>query len=241
MARAHAAAYRLIHERVPAALVSWAQHVFAFAADRPTHGADRWAASLSDRMFNRPFVDLVREGRTSGPPGLRLDVPEAQGTCDFVGINIYGRRRVRFSAREWRAAFNRHAPPPPDALRGDSGAEEKFGEPFPQRIGALDELLTGLGKPLVITENGYADALDRVRPWVIAEAARQMHGLIGRGFDVRGYYHWTLVDNFEWDSGWDLRFGLFELDRVTQERTPRPSAELYAAIARANGLPSLQA
>ena len=68
-----------------------------------------------------------------------------------------------------------------------------------------------------------------------------MHGLIGRGFDVRGYYHWTLVDNFEWDSGWDLRFGLFELDPVTQERTPRPSAELYGSIARANGLPSPQA
>ena len=240
MARAHAAAYRLIHERVPEALVSWAQHVFTFAADRPRHAADRWAASLSDRMFNRPFVDLVRDGRTSGPPGLRLDVPEAKGTCDFVGINLYGRRRVRFAAREWRAAFNRHAPPAPHALRGDLGAEEKFGEPFPQGIGALDELLTGLGKPLVITENGYADALDRVRPWVIAEAARQMHGLIGRGFDVRGYYHWTLVDNFEWDAGWDLRFGLFALDPVTQERTPRPSAELYATIARANGLPSLR-
>ena len=88
----------------------------------------------------------------------------------------------------------------------------------------------------MITENGYADALDRVRPWVIAEAARRMHGLIGRGFDVRGYHHWTLVDNFEWDSGWDLRFGLYELDLATGERRARPSAGLYAAIARENAL-----
>jgi len=75
-----------------------------------------------------------------------------------------------------------------------------------------------------------------VRPWVITEAARHVHGLIARGFDVRGYHHWTLVDNFEWDSGWDLRFGLYELDLRTGERRPRASAALYGAIARANAL-----
>ena len=49
-----------------------------------------------------------------------------------------------------------------------------------------------------------------------------MHDLIARGFDVRGYHHWTLVDNFEWDAGWDLRFGLYELNVATQERLPAP-------------------
>jgi beta-glucosidase len=240
MARAHAHVYRVLHELVPDAFVSWAQHVISFVPERPGHAGDRWAAALSDRMFNRPFVELVRDGRTSGPPGLRIEVPEARGTCDFLGINLYGRRRVRFSLREWRAAFNRPAPPPPDAPRGDPGSDEKFGEPYPQGIAALEVWLEQLDKPLVITENGYADALDRVRPWVIAEALRQLHLLLDRGLDVRGYYHWTLTDNFEWDSGWDLRFGLFELDPATQEREPRSSAALYSAIARANALdPSL--
>jgi beta-glucosidase len=179
---------------------------------------------------------VVADGRSAGPPGLRLDVAEARGTCDFLAVNLYGRRRVRFSARDWRAAFNRFAPPGPEAPRGDPGAEEKFGEPFPQGIRALDEWLTRLGTPLVITENGYADALDRVRPAVIVEAVRALHDLIQRGFDVRGYHHWTLVDNFEWDAGWDLRFGLYELDLATQERRPRPSAALYGAIARENAL-----
>jgi beta-glucosidase len=53
---------------------------------------------------------------------------------------------------------------------------------------------------------------------------------------VRGYHHWTLVDNFEWDSGWDLRFGLYELDLATGERRARRSAALYGAIARRNAL-----
>ena len=163
-------------------------------------------------------------------------MPEARGTCDFLGVNLYGRRRVRFSPRDWRAAFNRFAPPAPDAPRGDPGAEEKFGEPYPQGIRALDEWLARLGKPLVITENGYADALDRVRPAVIAEAVRSMHALIARGFDVRGYHHWTLVDNFEWDAGWDLRFGLYELNPATQARKMRRSGHFFGEIARRNGL-----
>ena len=55
MARAHAAAYRLIHERVPGAFVSWVQHLLTFEPYRPAHAGDRWTAGLSDRMFNAPF------------------------------------------------------------------------------------------------------------------------------------------------------------------------------------------
>ena len=236
MARAHARVYALIHDSVPDAFVSWAHHLMTFVPDRPRHRGDRWAAALSDRMFNRPFLEVIAAGHSSGPPGLRIDVPEAQGTCDFVGINLYGRRRVQFSPREWRAAFNRFAPPAPDAPRGDPSAEEKFGEPFPQGIRSLGEWPERLGKPLVITENGYADALDRVRPAVLVEAVRAMHDLLQRGLDVRGYHHWTLVDNFEWDAGWDLRFGLYELDLATQARKVRRSGRFLAEIAGRNGL-----
>jgi beta-glucosidase len=57
------------------------------------------------------------------------------------------------------------------------------------------------------------------------------------GVDVRGYYHWSLVDNFEWVDGWSLRFGLIAIDRHTQERRPRASAGLYGEICRRNALP----
>jgi beta-glucosidase len=53
-----------------------------------------------------------------------------------------------------------------------------------------------------------------------------------------GYFHWTLVDNFEWAEGWTLRFGLFSLDPETQRRTPRRSAALYADIVQANAITS---
>ncbi|HST88571.1 MAG TPA: family 1 glycosylhydrolase, partial [Ktedonobacterales bacterium] len=93
-----------------------------------------------------------------------------------------------------------------------------------------------IGKPIYVTENGVADAADRLRPWQLALAVRALHAAITAGADVRGYYHWTLVDNFEWSEGWKTRFGLVALDPQTQTRTPRHSAALYGVIARANAL-----
>jgi beta-glucosidase len=63
-----------------------------------------------------------------------------------------------------------------------------------------------------------------------------MHRAIRKGADVRGYYHWTLVDNYEWGEGWTTRFGLFALDPKTQVRTPRPSARLFQELVRANAI-----
>jgi beta-glucosidase len=64
----------------------------------------------------------------------------------------------------------------------------------------------------------------------------EMHRAMAQGADVRGYYHWTLVDNFEWSEGWGLRFGLVALDPETQARTPRRSAELFSRIAWQNAI-----
>jgi beta-glucosidase len=63
-----------------------------------------------------------------------------------------------------------------------------------------------------------------------------VHRAIQEGIPVRGYLHWTLVDNFEWAEGWSVRFGLIELDLRTQERTPRVSASLFGEISRANAI-----
>jgi beta-glucosidase/6-phospho-beta-glucosidase/beta-galactosidase len=71
---------------------------------------------------------------------------------------------------------------------------------------------------------------------LIVNAAKQVHDLIQEGYDLRGYFHWTLVDNFEWTEGWKLRFGLIDLDPATQRRTMRNSGQLFQRIARSNAL-----
>ena len=83
-------------------------------------------------------------------------------------------------------------------------------------------------------ENGVPDAEDQIRPWLIVNVLRELHGLIAQNYDIRGYLHWTLTDNFEWNEGWKLRFGLVALDPETQHRTMRSSAKLFSEIVRSN-------
>ncbi len=89
-------------------------------------------------------------------------------------------------------------------------------------------------KPIYITENGLADAKDKYRAWFIQETLHHVHRAIADGVDVRGYFHWSLTDNFEWESGFWPRFGLIEIDYQTLQRIPRPSALLYREICKTN-------
>ncbi len=88
--------------------------------------------------------------------------------------------------------------------------------------------------PILVTENGLADAADAQRGRFILDHLAWLARAIDEGCDVRGYLHWSLIDNFEWAHGFAPRFGLAEVDYQTFERTPRPSARLYAQIARGN-------
>lgn len=84
-------------------------------------------------------------------------------------------------------------------------------------------------KPIFITENGLADATDSYRRWWIEETIVAMERAISEGVDLRGYFHWSLLDNFEWAYGWWPRFGLVEVDREHgMKRTVRPSAKWFA-------------
>lgn len=85
-------------------------------------------------------------------------------------------------------------------------------------------------KPIIISENGLADSQDRYRAWFIANSLRSISNARKEGIDVRGYLHWSLLDNFEWAQGYWPKFGLIEVDRQTMERHPRPSAYFYQLL-----------
>ena len=102
------------------------------------------------------------------------------------------------------------------------------------------------GVPLHVTENGaaYPDVLtpdgavhDTDRIGYVDGHLRALHRAIADGADVRGYYLWSLLDNFEWGYGYSKRFGIVHVDYDTQERTPKDSAHWYADVIRRNGLP----
>lgn len=109
-------------------------------------------------------------------------------------------------------------------------------ELYPQAIYHVLVDLRRYKKPIYITENGLADAQDKKRGWLIFEILKNVSQAIDAGVDVRGYLHWSLMDNFEWDKGFWPRFGLLEIDYETLERKIRPSAKFYRDICLANGI-----
>jgi beta-glucosidase len=236
IARAHARAYRAIHELQPHAQVGWTDNYIVFHPANPESRLDRMVAGWQHHLFNSSFLRVIERGALLFPFSLLSgDLQEVKGTCDFVGINVYNRAYSRFDLRFPASLFG-HIFIPDDVPQGDPGVNHPYGEAYPHAIYLAAHNAARLGKPIYILENGVPDAQDRIRPWLIANAVRELHALIQQGIDVRGYFHWSLVDNFEWSEGWRLRFGLYALDRETQQRIARPSAQIYSAIAKANGL-----
>ena len=232
LCRAHAAVYHTIHALQADANVGWAQHYVVFKPRKPESALDRWLCGFIQRRFNDNFAEGIRSGR--GPFPLNRfgrSLPDVKDTCDFVGINYYSRLRVGFDRRSLRTLFVQISVPP-HKPQGDSGIEVPYGEVYPEGLRRAVEHFAGFKRPIYILENGVPDREDRIRPWVIESIVSQMRALLAEGVDLRGYFHWTLTDNFEWNEGWHLRFGLFELDPVTQMRKPRPSAQLYARLIR---------
>ncbi len=107
--------------------------------------------------------------------------------------------------------------------------------------GALRMALTDLWEefqlPIIVTENGVADEDDELRPAYIRDHLRAVADALDDGVDIRGYLLWTAWDNFEWAEGYTKKFGIFAVDRETQERIAKPSAGVYAEICRTLEIP----
>jgi beta-glucosidase len=233
--RAHALAYDRIHRLQPHARVGIATNWVEFEP-ASSSGTDRLLAFLYDSAFNRSSLQLLNGGSLPFPfSSLAPDVPEAVGKIDFIGLNVYNRLHVR---APWDGASRKTGGifVPPNVPQGDRGVELPYGEAFPDAILSSAREYAALKVPLYVMENGVPDRSDRIRPWVLVQSIKRVHQLIEAGLDLRGYFHWSLLDNFEWNEGWTLRFGLYELNPRTQERTARPSAALYRDIIQKNGL-----
>jgi beta-glucosidase len=232
MARGHAAAYHAIHALQPEARAGLAIN---YRSIHPAHAwfpLDRAVAGFQRRSFNEFFPRVAQDGVARLPFG-RKRLPEARGTQDFIGVNYYTRERVAFDLLKPGALFSRRSLRP-GALLSDGGmiANE------PEGMFEAVKWAQGFGLPILITENGVDDAEDRMRPQYLAQHLHQLWRAVNYNWPVKGYFHWSLVDNFEWERGWTQRFGLWGLDVETQKRIRRPSVDLYAEICKENGLSS---
>jgi beta-glucosidase len=236
MLRAHAAAYRTIHQMDGQAQVGLAHHIAVFDPADPSSTFDRLIATVHDRLFNAISLYAPDDGIIRFPVGMGLVHGPLIDSQDFIGVNYYVHYRVRFDPKRRIQGFARYLFPPGAPLTDVKMNGEPYSALSPEGFYQALQRAARLGKPIFVTENGCPDAADRVRPRLLATYLPQMHRALREGADIRGYFHWTLVDNFEWADGWGLRFGLIELDVPTGRRRVRPSGHFYGEIARANAL-----
>jgi beta-galactosidase len=162
------------------------------------------------------------------------------GRVDVVGLNDYSRA---FIAPAPGLLDNLEALPCLAALScGDrTGVDGDNGnEVYPYGLYEALREFSAYGLPMAVSENGVSDADDDLRPSYLVMHLMQVHRAIGEGLDVRAYLHWSLLDNYEWTSGYDQKFGLHAVDYATLARTARPSAGLYRDIVTGNGLTAAQ-
>lgn len=206
--RAHRRAYRVIKKNKEDVLVGIAKNKIFFDAYE-NRFFSKIVAVLFDYIYNGWFFERTERYH------------------DFVGVNYYNHNRIK-------AGFNN----PKNWLNQNENKEiSDFGwEIYPKGLYHVVMHSSAMKKPVFIFENGIADADDDQRPMFIKEHLRWLNKAIEDGADVRGYFHWSLLDNFEWAEGYQMKFGLAEVDRKTFERSPRPSFYLYRDIIKENGL-----
>jgi len=232
MLRGHAAAYHAIKKVQPGAQVGVAKHQTSLKSRRPAllHTPAR---NLIRYAFNRAWIEALMTGILRFP-SHHADVPEAVDMLDWIGLNYYYRFVAGFSLRAVRQMFIQQARPNNGIL-----GPESVGEIWPEGLFAeIKWLCERTNKPLYITENGLPDEDDSLRPLHLIRSLRSVWQAINYNYPVKGYFHWTLIDNFEWAEGYDprFRFGLYACDPETQRRTKKRSADLYGEICAANAL-----
>jgi beta-glucosidase len=147
---------------------------------------------------------------------------EAAKHCDYLGVQVYSRSIVG----------KKDLPPPKGAELTQNGME--FYPECVEHVVRYTAKQTGV--PIIVSENGIATEDDSRRVEYVQRAVAGVKRAIDDGVDVRGYVAWSLMDNFEWVSGYEPKFGMVAVDLKTQKRTIKPSAAILGNIARRNSL-----
>ena len=208
MAKAHKLAYAVIKKEYDGAKVGIAKNNNYFEPYK-NQILSKILTLFANYFWNKWFLNKIN------------------GHQDFVGINYYNHNRIHVRLSHPTSWFNQN----------ENKEVSDFGwELYPEGIYHVTRQVARYKKPIYIFENGIADADDDQRPRFLKDNLKWLHKAVEDGADVKGYFHWSLLDNFEWAEGYKMKFGLVEVDFKTLERKPRNSYYLYKEICEKNGL-----
>jgi len=229
MIQAHIKCYQEIHKiradrKFPGETsVGVAYHLILFeAVNNNIH--NKIATWLYKYLFQDLFLEGFNKGKLNPPLGMGSYVDKKEKYYDFIGINYYTRNLIRF---KWDPAnlFG-------ELITKDNAPVNDVGaEVYPEGLYQICRMCyEKYQSPIFITENGVCDADDKIRAKFIYDHLKQIARLIDEGIPIKRYYHWSLIDNFEWEYGESVRYGLVRNNFNTQERMVRASGRFYGEI-----------
>jgi beta-glucosidase len=223
----HTGVYDAIHARIPDAMVSVAHNMAALAPWRKWNPLDRLISGAAKYFYNHSLLDafLTGELHIKFPFKKAIIIPvPIKNKLDFFGVNYYTRVHIRFNPFKKLGAELRHRD------IGGYGLSDMGWEIHPRGLEKVLKYASKLKMPLIITENGIATKDPEKKVKFMREHVDVLEKVIRNGIDVRGYFYWTLIDNYEWLQGLDTRFGLYKVDFKTLRRIPTTAATYYAYL-----------
>jgi beta-glucosidase len=188
----HKLAFRVIKKIDPVAQVGIAKNVAYHEPFRKNNLFDKFLVSIANTFSNELFVRLI------------------QNQLDFIGLNYYFYHSLQWS---WSNIFKRQNK---YTIKSDMGEKT-----FPKGLYYVLTQFWKFKKPLFVTENGIGNSRDGMRIRFIEEHLQAVLLAKQEGVDARGYFYWSLTDTYEWKSGYDIKFGLVEIDYQTGQRRVR--------------------
>ena len=225
LVKAHAAAQRAVRDTCDAQIgLPLSIMDFVAADDSP---ASKQFRDLIHHLMVDVWIDALTDGWIRGLMVPDEEVPGLAGSDDFVGVQYY----TKLEMDPDTLGMGMTSRPKPEDRVTQMGWVW-----HPAGLGAVLDEVARIGIPVYVTENGIATDDDAERIEYVTLHLEQVHDAITRGVDVRGYFYWSILDNFEWNEGYRPKFGLVAVDRETMERMPKPSLEWYGGVSRANAL-----
>ena len=227
---AHVKVYHALKkmEHGPQVKIGLVKNINQFEPWRRWHLLDWVISNRVNHFYNDSTIEFLRTGiykiRIPGLAWIYHKNVNAMGSIDFFGLNYYSHNHLKMQFSPNEPFIMKY----PDGDILTDMPYTIYGEGLYRAI----ESVSVLNVPIIITENGVADARDDRRKLYIKRYLYAVSKAVEDGFDIHGYFYWSLMDNFEWAFGYDMKFGLYEVDYMSQKRTLRDGSQAFIDIVK---------
>ena len=229
----HGGAHDLIHSSTPDAQVGLVHNMVAFAPSQGMNPFDRFLSKVARAFYNQSLIGAFLSGtltlRFPLQRALSFHVP-IRGKVDFLGVNYFTRVHLRFNPLKKMGVELLYKD------KGGRGLTDMGWEIHPEGLEEVLKEAWRLNVQLIVTENGIATMDDEQKTRFIEKHIEVLGGCRRKVMDIRGYFYWSLIDNYEWLQGFEARFGLYRVDFDTLERKPTQTAHDYACLVKKNSI-----